>query len=48
MHVLDIAQNSFKAGATLVTVSFEADGNGKLSFSVKLTDAAWRRNFLRA
>ncbi len=35
MHVLDIAQNSIKAGATLVTVSFEKDENGMLSFSVR-------------
>ena len=35
MHVLDIAQNSIKAGATLVTVSFEMDGNGRLTFSVR-------------
>ena len=35
MHVLDIAQNSIKAGARLVTVSFENDGNGMLTFAVK-------------
>ena len=35
MHVLDIAQNSIKAGAKLVTVAFVDDGNGKLTFSVK-------------
>ena len=35
MHVVDIAQNSIKAGAKLVTVSFECDESGKLSFSVK-------------
>lgn len=34
MHVLDIAQNSIKAKATLVTVSFVLDGKGKLTFSV--------------
>ena len=34
MHVLDIAQNSIKAKAKLVTVSFVQDGNGKLTFSV--------------
>ena len=34
MHVLDIAQNSIKAGAALVTVSFVHDGNGRLTFSV--------------
>ena len=35
MHVLDIAQNSIKAGAKLVTVSFECDANGRLTFAVK-------------
>ena len=35
MHVLDIAQNSIKAGAALVEVSFVMDENGLLTFSVK-------------
>ena len=35
MHVLDIAQNSIKAGAKLVTVAFERDNNGLLTFSVR-------------
>lgn len=35
MHVLDIAQNSIKAGATLVEVSFSLDEFGLLQFSVK-------------
>ena len=35
MHVLDIAQNSIKAGATLVEVSFSLDEYGLLQFSVK-------------
>lgn len=34
MHVLDIAQNSIKAGAALVTVSFAMDEKGVLTFSV--------------
>ena len=34
MHVLDIAQNSIKAGAKLVTVSFAMDASGNLTFSV--------------
>ena len=35
MHVLDIAQNSIKANAKLVTVAFVMDGNGLLTFSVQ-------------
>ena len=35
MHVLDIAQNSIKAGASLVTVAFERDEAGRLTFSVR-------------
>lgn len=35
MHVLDIAQNSIKAGAKLVTVRFERDGSNRLTFSVR-------------
>lgn len=35
MHVLDIVQNSIKAGATLVTVSFDVDETGVLTFSVR-------------
>jgi len=34
MHVLDIAQNSIKAKATLVTVRFVRDEKGVLTFSV--------------
>ena len=34
MHVLDIAQNSIKAGAKLVTVNFVKTDDGKLTFSV--------------
>jgi len=34
MHVLDIAQNSIKAKAKLVTVSFVMEENGRLAFSV--------------
>ena len=35
MHVLDIVQNSIKAGATLVRVCFEVDEQGALTFSVR-------------
>lgn len=35
MHVLDIVQNSIKAGATLVTVSFDVDETSVLTFSVR-------------
>lgn len=35
MHVLDIVQNSIKAGATLVTVAFTVDENRVLTFSVR-------------
>lgn len=35
MHVLDIAQNSIKAGATLVTVTFAIDEQDGLTFSVR-------------
>lgn len=34
MHVLDIVQNSIKAGAKLVTVTFERDANDLLTFTV--------------
>jgi len=46
MHVLDIAQNSIKAGATLVTVSFERDESGKLSFSVQDDGCGMAPDFL--
>ena len=35
MHVLDIAQNSIKAGASLVTVTFDRDEKGLLTFAVR-------------
>ena len=35
MHVLDIAQNSIKAQAKLVIVSFTLNGDGLLTFSVQ-------------
>lgn len=35
MHVLDIVQNSIKAGAALVTVAFDVDQDGILTFSVR-------------
>ena len=46
MHVLDIAQNSIKAGAKLVTVAFAADGNGKLTFSVRDDGCGMSSEFL--
>ena len=46
MHVLDIAQNSIKAGARLVTVAFVDDGNGKLTFSVKDDGCGMSPDFL--
>ena len=46
MHVLDIAQNSIKAGASLVTVSFENDGNGKIFFSVRDDGCGMTPDFL--
>lgn len=46
MHVLDIAQNSIKAGATLVTVTFTKDGNGWLTFSVKDDGCGMSPDFL--
>lgn len=35
MHVLDIVQNSIKAGAALVTVAFDVNRDGILTFSVR-------------
>ena len=35
MHVLDIAQNSIKAGAKLVTITFVIDDAQRLTFTVK-------------
>ena len=46
MHVLDIAQNSIKAGAKLVTVTFVDDGNGKLTFSVQDDGCGMSPDFL--
>lgn len=46
MHVLDIAQNSIKAGASLVTVSFEMDSEGKLSFAVQDDGCGMTAEFL--
>lgn len=46
MHVLDIVQNSIKAGASLVTVSFENDGNGKITFSVRDDGCGMTPDFL--
>ena len=46
MHVLDIAQNSIKAGASLVTVSFERDAAGMLTFSVQDDGCGMSADFL--
>ena len=46
MHVLDIVQNSIKAGAKLVTVTFVDDGNGKLTFSVQDDGCGMSPDFL--
>lgn len=46
MHVLDIAQNSIKAKARLVTVAFDADPNGKLTFSVRDDGCGMSPDFL--
>lgn len=46
MHVLDIAQNSIKAKAKLVTVSFVDDGCGKLTFSVRDDGCGMSEDFL--
>lgn len=35
MHVLDIVQNSIKAGAKLIVVSFVRNAEGILTFTVK-------------
>ena len=46
MHVLDIAQNSIKAGATLVTVVFTVDENRMLTFSVRDDGCGMAPDFL--
>ena len=46
MHVLDIAQNSIKAGASLVTVDFRRDESGLLTFSVKDDGCGMTPDFL--
>ena len=46
MHVLDIAQNSIKAGATLVTVAFDKDEKGLLTFSVRDDGCGMSPDFL--
>ena len=46
MHVLDIAQNSIKAGASLVTVSFMVDENRVLTFSVRDDGCGMAPDFL--
>lgn len=46
MHVLDIAQNSIKAGASLVTVAFVVDENRVLTFSVRDDGCGMAPDFL--
>lgn len=46
MHVLDIAQNSIKAGATLVTVRFDVDEQALLTFSVRDNGCGMTQEFL--
>ncbi len=46
MHVLDIAQNSIKAGAKLVMVTFEKDSRGVLTFAVRDDGCGMPRDFL--
>lgn len=46
MHVLDIAQNSIKAGATLVELLFHRDAQGMLKFSVKDNGCGMSPEFL--
>ena len=46
MHVLDIAQNSIKAGASLVTVAFTADESRLLTFSVRDDGCGMTPDFL--
>ncbi len=46
MHVLDIAQNSIKAGASLVTVAFAVDENRVLTFSVRDDGCGMTPDFL--
>lgn len=46
MHVLDIAQNSIKAGASLVTVTFTVNENRVLTFSVRDDGCGMAPDFL--
>lgn len=46
MHVLDIAQNSIKAGATLVTVRFDVNEQEVLTFSVRDNGCGMSPEFL--
>lgn len=46
MHVLDIAQNSIKAGATLVQILFSIDEKGMLTFTVKDDGCGMSSDFL--
>ena len=47
MHVLDIAQNSIKAGATLVTITFEKYDNNMLRFTVEDDGCGMSQEFLQ-
>ncbi|MBR2924007.1 MAG: sensor histidine kinase [Clostridia bacterium] len=47
MHVLDIAQNSIKAGATLVTITFDKDENNMLRFTVEDNGCGMSEEFLK-
>ena len=46
MHVLDIVQNSIKAGAALVTVTFTVNENRVLTFSVRDDGCGMAPDFL--
>ena len=46
MHVLDIAQNSIKAGAKLVTLTFVIDERRVLTFTVKDDGCGMSKDFL--
>ncbi len=46
MHVLDIAQNSIKAGATLVAITFERDEQQRLAFAVRDDGCGMSEEFL--
>ena len=47
MHVLDIVQNSIKAEASLISVAFDLDENGVLTFTVKDDGRGMSPEFLK-